>query len=106
LKVDDAIELLVNDTSFAPGHTQTTLSTGESTFAHFDWQLSYLHANALGHRPASICYCVDVFRHLVLPRLLTMTWSGEPIDGFRTNSRRRASVSFMLHRAKISALSG
>jgi hypothetical protein len=83
LKVDDAIELLASDTPLAPSRTQTTFSAGEGNFAHFGWQFSYLHANALGHRPALICYRVGGFRHLVLPRLLTMTWSGGPIDGFR-----------------------
>jgi hypothetical protein len=83
LKIDDEIELLDGDAPLAPNLTQTTFSAGEGNFAHFDWQLSYLHANALGHPPALICYRVGVFRHLVLPRLLTMTWSGGPIDGFR-----------------------
>jgi hypothetical protein len=83
LKIDDEIELLDSDTPLAPNLTQTPFSASEGNFAHFDWQLSYLHANALGHRPALICYRVGVFRHLVLPRLLAMTWSGGPIDGFR-----------------------
>jgi hypothetical protein len=68
LEIDDAIELLAGDTQLAPGLAQTSFSAGESDFAHFDRQLSDLHANALCHRPAMTRYRVEILRHLVLPR--------------------------------------
>jgi hypothetical protein len=34
----------------------------------FQWQLSYLDANALNHFPALKCCRVEVHRHLALPR--------------------------------------
>jgi hypothetical protein len=71
LKIDDEIELLASDTPLAPNLTQTTFSAGESNFAHFGRQLSYLHANALGHRPALMSYRVKSLWHLVLPDAAT-----------------------------------
>jgi hypothetical protein len=69
LKIDDAIKLLAGDTQLAPGGAQTSLSASECGVANFDGQLSYLHANPLGHRPALMCYRVDVIRHSALPAL-------------------------------------
>jgi hypothetical protein len=68
LEIDEAIELLVDDTQLAPRRPQTCFSAGESDFAHFDRQLSDFRANALCHRPAMTRYRVEILRHPVLPR--------------------------------------
>jgi hypothetical protein len=52
LKIDDAIELKASDTQITPGLTKTTLGADERGVANVVGQLSYLHANPLGHRPA------------------------------------------------------
>jgi hypothetical protein len=52
LEVNDAIKLRAGDTKLAPSGTETTLSASEGYFAQFDWQVSYLDADALCHRPA------------------------------------------------------
>jgi hypothetical protein len=59
--------LPAGDTQLTSGRTQTALCAGKRCLAHFDGQLSYLDANPLGHRPASMCYRVDVIRHSALP---------------------------------------
>jgi hypothetical protein len=59
LEVNDAIELRAGDTKLAPSRPETTLSASESCFAHFDWQIGYLDANAPCHRPAMLCCRFD-----------------------------------------------
>jgi hypothetical protein len=85
LKIDNAIELLAADTALAPSRAQTTLHASESYFACFDWQLSYLHANALCHRPALTRYRVDISGTSSSrdPRGLALgAWSRRSIDRF------------------------
>jgi hypothetical protein len=102
LKIDDAIKLLAADTPLIAGRTQTTLSASEGCFANFDRQLSYLHANALGHRPALTCYHVDVIRHSAPPSLLLMGVGRiRPLIGSRTRSIQRHRVSAMPRSTKI-----
>jgi hypothetical protein len=67
LKIHNAIELLASDTPLTPSRAETMLSACERYIAYFERQLSYLHADALCHRPALTCYRVEIFRHDVLP---------------------------------------
>jgi hypothetical protein len=67
LNIHDAVELLAGDTLLDPSRAQTALCASESYVADFEWQLSYLRANALSHFPALTGYRVKIRRHLVLP---------------------------------------
>jgi hypothetical protein len=69
LESHDAVELLSSDTKLVPGRTQTTFGADESRIACFQWQLSYLDANALSHCPALTPRRLEIYRHLALPRL-------------------------------------
>jgi hypothetical protein len=62
LEVNDAIELRAGDTKLAPRIAQTTLGASESHFAHVDWQLGNLNADALCLRPAMLCNLLGIVR--------------------------------------------
>jgi hypothetical protein len=76
LKIYDEIELLDSDAPLAPNLTQT-FSAGEGNFAHFDWQLSYLHANALGHPPS-----IDMLLRRCLPAPRPPTPANDDLVGW------------------------
>jgi hypothetical protein len=68
LEVNEAIELGAGDTKLGPDRAQTIFSASEGAFAHLHRQLRDLCANALCHSPAMTRYCVEILRHLILPR--------------------------------------
>jgi hypothetical protein len=62
LDVNNALELRAGDTKLPPSFAETTLNASESCFACLDWQLGYLSADALRHRPATFCCLNGVVR--------------------------------------------
>jgi hypothetical protein len=69
LQINEAIELGAGDTKFVPRFAETTLGPSESHFAHINGQLGNLHADALCHRPAMLCYRFRTVRHPRAPAL-------------------------------------
>jgi hypothetical protein len=62
LDVDNALELRAGHTKLPPSFAETTLNASENCFACLDWQLGYLSADALRHRPATFCCLNSVVR--------------------------------------------
>jgi hypothetical protein len=69
LEVNKSIELRAGHTKFVPRFAETTLGPSESRFAHINGQLGNLHADALCHRPAMLCYRFRTVRHPRAPAL-------------------------------------
>jgi hypothetical protein len=65
LDVNDALELRARDAKLPPSFVETTLNASESCFACLDWQLGYLSADALRHRPATFC-CLNGCRPTII----------------------------------------